>query len=41
MSRRSQLNRAVRRAQSRDKKRQPKMKVSGKSVFTLQNIKKR
>ncbi|MCC7289235.1 hypothetical protein IT414_02475 [bacterium] len=35
------LQRAVQRAQSRDKKRQTKMKVSGKSVFTLAKLKSR
>ncbi len=30
-----QLDQALRRAKARDKKRQTKMKVSGKSVFTL------
>lgn len=34
MSRR-QVERALRRAADRDRKRQPRMKVSGKSVFTI------
>lgn len=38
MTRRSQLDRALRRAATRDKKRQPRMKVSGKSVFTLSQL---
>jgi hypothetical protein len=32
---RKQLEQAMRRAEYRDKKRRTKMKVSGKSVFTL------
>lgn len=38
MSRRSEVQKALRRASSRDKKRQPRMKVSGKSVFTLSKL---
>jgi hypothetical protein len=38
MSRAYQIEKAVRRAASRDKKRAPKMKVSGTSVFALQKL---
>lgn len=33
-----QVDRAVRRAASRDRKRQPKMKVSGKGLFAIQRL---
>ena len=39
MSRR-QLDKALRRANTRDKKRRTKMKVTGKGVFTLAKVKK-
>jgi hypothetical protein len=38
MSRGYQIDKAVRRAASRDKKRTPRMKVSGSSVFSLQKL---
>jgi len=38
MSTSRQIERAVRRASVRDKKRQPGMKVSGKGVFALAKI---
>jgi hypothetical protein len=38
MSSHQQLHRALRRAESRDRKRKPGMKVSGKTVFTLGKI---
>lgn len=38
MSGQSEFNRALKRASARDKKRQTKMKVSGKSVFTVARL---
>lgn len=38
MSTSKQIERAVRRADRRDKKRRPKMKVTGKSVFGLSRL---
>jgi hypothetical protein len=38
MSTRKQIDRAVRRAEKRDRKRKTKMAVSGKSVFTLKRL---
>jgi hypothetical protein len=38
MSTRKQIERALKRAESRDRKRQPKMKVSGASVFALRKL---
>ena len=38
MSNRHHIDRAVRRADARDKKRTPRMKVSGKGVFSLQKL---
>lgn len=38
MSNRQQIDRALRRAATRDKKRVPRMKVSGKSVFELHKL---
>jgi hypothetical protein len=38
VSRGRQIDRAVRRAASRDSKRTPRMKVSGKGVFGLQKL---
>jgi hypothetical protein len=35
MSARKQIEHAMQRAEARDRKRQPKMKISGKSVFAL------
>ncbi|MDB5178481.1 MAG: hypothetical protein JWN01_424 [Patescibacteria group bacterium] len=38
MSRAHQIDRALRRATSRDRKRQPKMKITGASVFAIQKL---
>ncbi len=38
MSTRHQIERALRRAQTRDRKRTPKMRVSGKSVLGLSKL---
>lgn len=38
MSRGHQINKALRRAAARDRKRQPRMKVTGASVFGLQKL---
>lgn len=38
MSSQNKLNRVVARANARDKKRQTKMRVSGKSVFTVARL---
>jgi hypothetical protein len=38
MSNRYQVDKAVRRAEARDRKRKPRMKVSGTSVFNLKKL---
>ena len=38
MSARDEINRATRRAADRDRKRQPRMKVTGKGVFALTKL---
>lgn len=38
MSRARHLDKALRRAAARDRKRQPRMKISGASVFALQKL---
>lgn len=38
MSARKQLERALRRAETRDRKRNPRMRVSGKSAFKLSKL---
>jgi hypothetical protein len=38
MSHSHQVGKAIRRAAARDKKREPNMKVSGTSVFSLQKL---
>lgn len=38
MSSQNKLNRAIKRANARDRKRQPKMGVSGKGVFTVARL---
>jgi hypothetical protein len=38
MSNRQHIDRALRRADARDRKRTPRMKVTGKAVFGLQKL---